>query len=684
MLLKILKNRYTYLYLLIFIFTVSIISRLFTLQVVQGEYYKIQSENRLIRSMPIKAPRGEILDRYGRPLLTNRQGFTVSFHREYIKSEELNPLVLRMINVMELHNESYIDTFPITLQYPFEFFFPDANDDEFGSKTEEFLTKKKIALGTDANGVIEHFKEYYKLAEGYTPDEARKIIGVRYEMENRLFSNRTPYTFATDVGIDCVTYIKEQNTDFHGINISVEPIREYNNGTLAAHILGRVGVMSKEEYELLKDKNYNMNDIVGKDGIEKILEEYLRGTDGVSSVEQNIDGKMSRILETKPAILGNYAVLTIDAHLQQVLEESIERVIGNLQKTTNGRSARAGSAVVLDVNSGEVLAMASHPTFDQSRFNELWGILSKDPDRPMWNRAISGQYAPGSTFKPLSAIAALESGVITRNESIRCDGVYRYYASSGYSPVCWIYTSQGRGHGNQNVTQALENSCNVYFYEVGRRMGIETLMEYGKKFGLGEYTGVELLGEAKGNFASPAYKERMGSVWYPGDSIQAAIGQSDHLFTPLQIANYIATVANGGKRYRSHVVKGVKSYSDAELVMENQPEVVDEIEISYENYKAIMEGMRRVSETGTATSAFVNFQIPVGSKTGTASVSSGAATGLFIAFAPFDDPQIAIAVVVEKAASGNAVAPIARDVIEAYMSINTVEDQIQPYNELVR
>ena len=566
----------------------------------------------------------------------------------------------------------------------FEFYFPEISKDNTGQAITEFKKTRKIPEAADAHGVIGFFKEYYKIEDGYTYEQLRKIIGVRYEMENRLFSNNTPYTFATDVSIDCVTFIKEQQQDFQGIHIMVEPIREYTNGTLAAHILGRVGVMYKEEYEKLKEKKYNINDVIGKDGIEKYLEDYLRGRDGVSSVEHNIDGMMSRVLESQPPVPGNYAVLTIDARLQHALEKSLENTILRLQKTAKGAQARAGSGVVVDVNSGEILAIASYPTFDPAKFNELWGEMSRDPNRPMWNRAISGQYAPGSTFKVLSAFAALESGAISPTDTINCEGVYRVYASSGYTPVCWIYSSYGKGHGRQNVTQAIENSCNYYFYEVGRRLGIDTLYEYGKKFGLGEYTGIELGGEAKGIFAGPEYREKIGSMWYPGDTLQAAIGQSDHLFTPLQIANYIATIANGGNRYKIHLVKSVKSYDGGTCVMENKPEVVEEIKSNWKNYKAIIDGMRRVSETGTAASTFVNYDIPVGGKTGSASVPNGEANGLFVAFAPFDDPQIAIAVVVEHAGSGSAIASVARDVIDAYMKTETADDRIQPYNELVR
>ena len=679
-----LKNRYTIIFIIISIMGISISTRLFTLQVLKGEEYKVQSENRLILSMPVKAPRGEILDRYGRPLITNRMGFTVIFQKEYIKKENLNKLILDVVNVMDMHEQSYIDSLPITTTYPFDFYFPDVEEDQLSEKINNFKTTKKINVDFDANQTMEYFRKYYQIDEGYSPEELRKIVAVRYEMENRMFNNNTPYTFATDVKKEVVSWLKEQHLDFPGVNILVEPIRQNTSGTLAAHILGRVGVMYKEEYDGLKSKNYNMNDIVGKDGIEKVLEDYLRGKDGVSSVEQNIDGKMSRVLDSTPPIPGNYAVLTLDAELQRTLEESLSLNIQRLRGLPDSHDASGGSAVVIDVNSGEVLAMASYPTFDPNEFNQKYKELMADKNRPMFNRAIGGQYAPGSTFKILTAIAALEEGIVTPTETIVDEGVYKFYENSGYAPVCWIWADYHRTHGAQNVSQAIENSCNYYFYDVGRRLTIGKLTKYGEKFGLGQYTGIELPAEAKGIFASPEYRSKFKKQWYPGDTLQASIGQSDHLFTPIQLANYIATVANGGKRYEAHIVKAIKSYEEAKNVVDIQPKVVDEIQMEPQNYKAVIDGMRKVSETGTASNVFANYRVAVGGKTGTASVPKGSPNGLFVAFAPFENPQIAIAIVVEHGGHGNYIAPVAKDVIDAYIKVNAVEDAIQPYNTLVR
>lgn len=678
------NSRYKILSFVILAMTLSIFMRLFSLQVVKGENYKQQSEKRLMRSVPVKAPRGEILDRYGRPLVSNRMGFSVVFQNEYIKKENLDNLILNTINVFNENGQSYFDTLPITTTYPFEFNFLDATPEQLNDKINSFKASKKIDLSLDGNNTVLALKAYYKISDGYTNDQLRSIIGVRYEMENRRFGNSVPYTFATDVKIEVVSKLREQHFDFVGTDIMVEPIRQNPNGTIGAHILGRVGIIYAEEYEKLKSQNYGMNDIIGKDGIEKILEKYLKGKDGVSSIEQNIDGKMTRILDSQEAVPGNYAMLTIDLRLQQTLEKSLESNIKRLQTLPKSKDASAGSAVVIDVNSGEILAMASYPTFDPATFNDDYKNLVKDKTKPMWNRAISGQYAPGSTFKILTAIAALEENVTTPSEAIYDEGVYKFYEKSGYAPVCWIWAETGHTHGNQNCSQAIENSCNYYFYEVGRRLGIDALAKYGERFGLGQYTGIELSGEAKGIFASAQYRKQLNKLWYPGDTLQASIGQSDHLFTPIQLANYVATVVNGGKRYKTHLIRDVKSYDSTESVDDFTPKVLDDTKMKPETYKAVMDGMRKVSETGTASNVFANYKVSVGGKTGTASVSSGTANGVFVAFAPFDNPQIAIAIVVEHAGSGNSIAPIARDVFDEYLTVNSVDDTIVPYNQLMR
>lgn len=657
--------------------TCLIFAKLFNLQIVNGVTYREQSEKRLLRSHNITASRGEITDRYGRPLVTSRMGFELVAYKEYIDDNNLNQLILDTVNILEQYNVAYYDTLPISENGDFIFDSPDYIAEA------EFKEANKFDASMTAKDILDKLIEKYKIADYYTPAEKRKIVGIRFEMELRSFNSSTPYTIATDVPMEVVSYIREQGTKFTGIDVSVEPIRVNVNGSVASHILGRVGRIYKEEYAVLKTKGYGMNDILGKDGIEKIMENYLKGTDGVQNVEQSIDGRTMKVLEGKEPIPGNNVILTIDLELQKIAEDSLAQTIQDMSTNPESLGASAGAVVVVDVNNGEILAMASYPTFNQNTFNEDYKLLLENDAKPMWNRAISGTYAPGSTFKMLTAVAALESGVTTKNEIINDLGIYKYYESSNYTPKCWIYTDTGRTHGNQNVMQAIENSCNYYFYEVGRRMGIDKLAEYGKKFGLGEYTGIELTGEAKGIFASREYRQKINKVWYPGDTLQASIGQSDHLFTPIQLANYVATLANGGTRYKLHIIKEVKSGVDSRTIYKNEPEIVEQINISDENYKAIIEGMRAVSETGTASNVFAGYPIPVGGKTGTASVPNGTANALFVAVAPLDNPQIAIAIVVEHGGHGNYVAPIAKNIISYYMQLDSTTDSKIPQNTLI-
>ncbi len=676
-------SRYYIISVIVVILTALIFAKLFNLQVVNGVTYREQSERRLLKSTTITASRGEITDRYGRPLVTSRMGFNLVAYKEYIEKENLNQLVLDTINILEQYNVSYYDTLPISHNGEFNFNSPDYSEESIDKNIKEFKKDNDFHNSMTAKQILNELFEKYEIDNKYSAEEKRKIAGVRFEMELRSFNSSTPYTIATDVPMEVVSYIREQNEKFSGINVSVEPIRVNVNGTIASHILGRVGRIYKEEYDVLKDKGYGMNDTLGKDGIEKIMENYLKGTDGVQSIEQSIDGRTLKVLETEEAIPGNNVVLTLDLELQKIAEQSLADTIKKMSTNSESYGASAGAVVVTDVNNGEILAIASYPTFNQNTFNEDYKLLLENDAKPMWNRAISGTYAPGSTFKMLTAVAALESGVTNTQEVINDLGIYRYYESSNYTPACWIFTDTGRTHGNQNVVQAIENSCNYYFYEVGRRMGIDTLTEYGKKFGLGEYTGIELTGESKGIFASREYRKKIDSIWYPGDTLQASIGQSDHLFTPIQLANYVATLANGGTRYKLHLIKEVKSEADSKTILKNEPEIMDTVDIEDENYRAIIEGMKAVSETGTASNVFAGYPIPVGGKTGTASVPTGTANALFVAVAPLDNPQIAIAIVVEHGGHGNYVAPIAKNIISYYMQLNTVPETTVPQNTLI-
>lgn len=675
---KNIKGRYFILYIFILIFVGLCVWRLADLQIVQGNAYKEKSESRLIRAYPIKAPRGEIVDRFGRPLVTNKMGFYVQIQDMNLSDDELNRIIYTLLSILDEDGVEYESVFPMKAQ-PLRYEF-----DENGASDEQILnwkTANKLDNYGSASDVLNYYKNYFKISGEYSEFDALRIISVRYDMKKKNFSIMTPFNLVTDIQMETVQKIKERSGEMPGVNVEIEPIREYVQAGLASHVLGRTGIIYEEEYRELKDKGYGMNDIIGKDGLEKVLESYLKGKDGYKKVEQTRGGNVSQVLITQEPTPGNYAVLTLDSKLQAVTEKALETHITEA-RSGKGKNAYCGAAVAVEINSGDVLAMASYPSYDLSKYNEEYSSLYSDSKKPLFNRALNGAYTPGSTFKPLVSIAALEEGIITPNTKILDQGIYRYYAPS-YQPTCLIWKNSHTTHGNINVSEAIGVSCNYFFYEVGRLLTIEGINKYAKQFGLGESTGIEL-SESLGIVAGPEYRNKLNMTWYPGDTLQAAIGQSDNMYTPAQLASYVATLLNRGKRYGLHLVKEVKSYDSGEVIFKNTPTVLSETTIKEENFLAVKDGMRRVTEDGTAKAVFDNFPITVGGKTGTAEVSGGSDNVLFVGFAPYDNPQIAVAVVIEKGASSSFAAKIARDMFESYLGINEVEDIADGYNRLIK
>ncbi len=664
---KQLKKRCLVLYVLIFLLTAAAVSRLFYLQIIEGENYRAISDSRLARNIPIKAPRGEILDRYGRALVTNRVGYTVAIAKINDDKQALNQVILNMANLFTERQLEYEDSFPISATEPFVFTFSGADESAQQAAAQQFISERKYPADITAAGVIEKYKKKYDIADSFSPEEARRIAGIRYEMEKRNFSSNNAYVFASDVDIETITTIKEKREQFFCVTVYSEPIRQYTSGTLAAHILGRVGIINPEEYAQLKDQGYGMNDYLGKQGAEKAFESYLRGTDGTNSIERKIREGETELVYSRAPVPGNSVLLTIDRDLQQAAEESLERNIKKIAATArygSGHDACAGAAVALDLNSGELLAIASYPTYAPERFNEDYNQLYQDPNYPMLNRALNGVYEPGSTFKLCTALAALEGGFVTPTERITTTGVYNYL---GHDFMCNIYRTSRGNHGTINISQAIQHSCNYFFYEMGRRMGIEPIESYAHQMGLGEYTGIELTGEeAKGQVAGPSLRKQNGREWYPGDVLQAAIGQSDNLFTPLQIANYVATLANGGTNYEVHLLKAVKSNAEDSIAMQNAPKIRNQISVKQENLQAVLAGMQLATSEGTASAAFADFPFKTGGKTGSAQVSRGSSNGIYVGYAPYDNPQIAVAVVVEHGGSGGNASYIARDIFWQY------------------
>ena len=662
------------------------VGQLYAMQIRDGQDYIARTERSILRTTTVTAHRGEVFDRYGRPLIVNKKVFCLQIDKVSLADNDLNELVHQITGLLQKNGESFSDTLDITYE-PFTFTFSSVEE---GNTAARRMAKLKQLLGLKENAsaeeVIEALIKRYKVDEKYTPDEARRIVSVRYEMENLDFSANYPFTIAESVSIETVTRVKEQQHIFKGIEVIEEPIRAYVQGVTAAHLLGRIGKIYKEEYPELQEKGYLMNELVGKEGAEKAFEDFLRGENGARTVEQNILGRVVGVrasVEPKP---GNNVMLTLDIDLQKVLEESLERNIHsiaarNQARHSSGWDAQSGAAVVIDVQTGGLLASANYPTFDPATFNQDYNMLYEDPLRPMFNRAIAGRYEPGSTFKMLTAIAGLETGAIDERTRVTCHGIYDYYGP-GYLPKCWIYNDYRGTHGTLNIRSAIEKSCNIFFFETGRLTGIDNLNHYGRLFGLGEYTGIEIEGESRGILAGRDHRISRGERWYDGDTIAAAIGQSDNLFTPLQIANYVATIANGGTHYQIHLLNEVKNYTMEQTVYKQEPDG-DDLGISQKTIDIVIDGMRQVTEDGTAASIFRNYPIPVAGKTGTAQVSSGSSNGVFVAFAPVEDPQIAIAIVIEHGAHGNWAAPIAVDIMNEYFAKNTENNvPISPYTLL--
>lgn len=648
-------------------------------QLVKGSYYRQIADNRMYNTTEIKAPRGEIVDRYGKTLVSNKAAYSIIINYKSKTKKELNNTLVSLLKICDENGYVYEDGMPISKSEPYEYTFEEEKE------TKQLAWKKSMELDSwlSAQQVIEKLAEEYEVDLLLDTQTKRRLIGLRYDMQQCDFSRRNPYSFISDIDISLVSKIKENLNGLEGIEVVSEPVRQYTSSGIAAHILGQVGKINAEEYKQLSENGYGYNDTLGKDGLEKYLEPYLRGKDGTQSNKVQINNEEVTLVENVPAVPGNRAILTIDSNVQAAAEDALATAVANM-RAAGASQIQGAAAVAIEVNSGEVLAIANYPTYDPAQFRKDYSKLINNPLKPMFNRAISGAYQPGSTFKPLTAIAGLEEGVISGNELIDCNGPYMFYAPS-YTPACWIYNDYGGKHEHINVSKALEVSCNIFFFETSRRLGIEKLNDYGKQFGLGELTGIEIAGEEDGVLAGPQNREAAGGIWYPGDTIQASIGQSDNMFTPLQMANYIATVANGGTRYAPHLVKSIVSPDGLETVVSFEPKILNTVDINPENLKLVHAGMRSVVETTSKTS-FETAKYNAAGKTGTAQTSlTKTPHSWFVSFAPAEKPQVAIAVVVEHGGInglGGHVSLVARKMFDAYFFSNQ-SDSFSMKNTLI-
>ena len=615
-------------------------ARIYSLQVVNAEKYTDKNDGAAsVRTAVLKAPRGEILDCYGRQIAINRDGYNAIFNKAYVK-DNLNDVILTLVKLFESAGAEWIDELPMESTAPYGF--------KEGESTDKLINKFELAHYATAENCFNAMVEKYKL-ESYTADEQRKIMGVRYGMDISDFSISYPYTFAEDISTELMRKISESGFLLSGVSVEVVPFREYTDTSLAVNLIGSVGPIFAEDWEEYKAKGYSYNDKVGKSGIEKWGEEYLRGTDGEITYRIDTEGNIISSEITKEPVAGKTIMLTLDKKIQRSAQDSIERTVKALQ--SKGGTATAGAAVAVHINSGKVICAANYPTYDSATIGEKYDSLVKDPSKPLTDRAFQGVYPIGSTIKPIVAVAALENGLYSIGETINCKRTYDYF--SDYKPSC-----MGR-HGSINLKNALAKSCNYFFFELGRRLGATKLTDYYKQFGLGVATGVEV-NDAKGILLDT---KRDGG----GDTLQIAIGQLN-AFTPLQLANYTATLANGGTHYRASLIDKIVSYDISTVYDESKPEVKNTISISDSTLNAVKEGMLSVTEDGTGRAALGDYPIKVGGKTGTAQVEGKADHSVFVAFAPFDNPEIAISVVLEHGSSGYSAGSIVRDILDAYFS----------------
>jgi len=675
------KARYNILTILVYIIGIVLLAQLFNLQIVNGEEYRQTSNTKLTRESILEADRGNIKDSSGVKLATVDTQSSVELYKTKIDNETLNNTILNLINILNANGDTYVDNFLV-----------DINPYRFKLESEDSQKKWKKANNIDENASAEetfnYFKDKYKISTDNVED-ARKIMAIRYEISYKGYSNTKSIQIAKNISLNSMNQITEQNSKFPGATITENSKRVYTLGNTASHVIGRIGMIEDSELKEY-DSRYDQNDMVGKSGIEYIFEKYLKGTNGVKQIDMDVNGTTTDEYISKEAVAGSDIILTIDSKLQAITEEALK---ANIEKIASGGFGRvygadAGSAVVLNVKTGEVIAMASYPDYNPSDFangidTNTWNYYINGETKPLENKAISMNYSPGSTFKMVTALAGLETGAITTTEKINDTGVYPY----AHHPVCWYYTSYHSGHGRLNVSQAIQHSCNYFFYEVGKRIGIDTLAKYAYYLGLGHKTGIELNGEANGNLASSQRAVEENRQWYLGETLSAAIGQSYNTFTPLQMAKYVAMVANGGKKIDVTIVKSIVNADGSEVPRNEYESYVneklglteddtEELNFSQENINAVLEGMRGVTSEsgGTAYSTFKDFDIEIGGKTGSAQTGiEGKTNAWFVGFAPFDDPEIAIVVFVRNGGHGGYTAEVAKEIIAQYFGMNTTQ-----------
>ncbi|MBR1456578.1 MAG: hypothetical protein IJ594_05400 [Oscillospiraceae bacterium] len=678
---------------------------LYRLQIIEGEKYYNRSSEVSSTERTITAARGNILDRYGRVLVSNKECYNLKVDvSKLFANADPNATILELARMVESYGDSYTDDLPITRTPPFEY-DEDMTEIQRTMLQAYFVDKSKdLPENPSAVELLSYMRTRYEIDNSYSAEEMRIIAGVRYSINVRYAINTADYYFVEDASPKLISSIMENKLT--GIEVERAYLREYGT-EYAAHILGYVGLMTQEEYERYSLLNYANNAMVGKDGIEYAFESYLHGEDGKVNETRSASGTILSTVYIQEPEPGNHIYLTIDS----VLQEQVERILANgvegMIKTRNQARAEGlargdydpemkdeitgAAAVVVNVNTGEPLALASWPTFDVSTIIENYADLLETPNAPLFNRALMGAYAPGSTFKPCVAIASLSRGIINTEDKVKCEGVFTKYAAEGYAPQCWIWTAiegENLTHPEENVTTALRDSCNFFFYTVGEQLGVDDMGDYAHAFGLGVSTGIELV-ETTGNMSNQAnHADYTGTVWRIGDTLQAAIGQSDSIFSPLQLCEYCATVANGGVRHSASILKAIRSYDYSEKLYEREPSILSIVQSADYNWDAVHKGMYMVLNDYVNEAnvlEWVGCPWICAGKTGTAQKGEKITNdGIFLCYGPYSDPEVAIAVVVERGGSGASTQFMARQIMDAYINIRSYSDTAEDEMTLLR
>ena len=650
------------------------VMRLIFLQLVNGDDFKAKATNTTDYNFTVTAARGDIVDSAGRRIATTTTSYNVVLNKLLMGDRDLDTMLQQIVELLRANGESWNDTLLIGQadaagNYAF-------TDDDTSTSDQKQLADMKETLGLQqyatANDVMEMLVEKNDLQD-FSPEWQRVLAGIHYEMDRQAFSNVNNFVMAENVSTLAVATIKEHSLQLPGVEIVETSARSYDEGGIIPHVLGRVGKITAEKWKVtdsngqvtypLREKGYNMNDVLGIFGLESVYEDELRGKDGVETITRNSDGV---IVDTKLTTVpepGHTVQLTIDSNFQRAVDKALADNIDMINRVynTGTMKAAAGAVVVLDVKDGSVLAASNYPSYDQNLYAANYSEYSSDPSLPLFNRALQGLYTPGSTFKPAVAVAALDSGLINQYSTVYCNGVYNYFKD--YHPRC---TRHGHS-GNIDVVTAIKWSCNIFFYDVGRRLTSDVYDAYAYKLGLGQRTGVEV-SEAVGRLTTKSDSNYMASL-----DVQAAIGQGNTVVSPIQLATYAATLANNGTRYRTHFVKAILDTNTGEVLSETKPEVMDVIEGTGNTFELVRQGMKQVPST--ISGKISSYPVPIACKTDTPQRSETYAPGkhylnaMMVAYLPADDPQIAIGISIEYGGYGARIGDLVVDIANAYFAL---------------